>query len=137
MSISTRKVARLKPSREEPSSGNSRGKKPSRRHGSATLRYVIPSVGDFEPWQAHNELLQQFFCYGAAGVVVFIGLYASFIRIIRQYRQSVFATLAGALMVFAVVRGLVDTERFDVNFPLWLMTLFAMALPFSSRNSVE
>jgi exopolysaccharide production protein ExoQ len=106
-------------------------------HGFYSLRYVIPSVGDFEPWHAHNELLQQFFCYGAVGVVAFIGLYASFIRTVRQYRQSVFATLAGALMVFAVVRGLVDTERFDVNFPLWLMTLFAMALPFSSRSSVE
>lgn len=97
-------------------------------HGFYSLRFVIPVLGTFEPWQAHNELLQQFFSYGILGLIVFLGLYWSFLRDIRASRNWELRTLALAIMIFALVRGLVDTERFDVNYPLWLLTLFAFVL---------
>ena len=43
-------------------------KSPWLGHGFYSFRFVIPVVGAFEPWQAHNELLQQFFCYGIVGL---------------------------------------------------------------------
>jgi hypothetical protein len=38
-------------------------------------------------------------------------------------------------MLFAVIRGLVDTERFDINYPLWLLTLFILVLQASPREA--
>jgi exopolysaccharide production protein ExoQ len=96
-------------------------------HGFYSFRFVIPAIGTFEPWQAHNELLQQFFCYGIIGVTIVVGLYWSFMREVRYAQNREFATLAAAILALAVVRGLVDTERFDINFPLWLLTLFIVA----------
>ena len=109
-------------------------KKPWFGHGFYSFRFVIPALGDFEPWQAHNELLQQFFCYGVIGLAVFLGLYGSFVKTIRRYRGSELTSLAAALMVFALIRGLVDTERFDVNYPLWLLTLFVLVLQSSGQE---
>jgi exopolysaccharide production protein ExoQ len=101
-------------------------KSPWLGHGFYSFRFVIPAIGTFEPWQAHNELLQQFFCYGIVGLVIMIGIYWNFMRAIRSARHHEFATLAAAILLFAVIRGLVDTERFDINYPLWLITLFVL-----------
>jgi exopolysaccharide production protein ExoQ len=109
-------------------------KSPWLGHGFYSFRFVIPAVGAFEPWQAHNELLQQFFCYGIVGVTIVVGLYWSFIRELRNARHREFATLAAAIMLFAVIRGLVDTERFDINYPVWLLTLFILVLQPSSAE---
>jgi exopolysaccharide production protein ExoQ len=103
-------------------------KSPWLGHGFYSFRFVIPAIGTFEPWQAHNELLQQFFCYGMIGVTIVVGLYWSFMRELRNARHRECATLAAAIMLFAVIRGLVDTERFDTNYPLWLLTLFILVL---------
>ena len=59
--------------------------------------------------------------------MIIIGLYWSFGREIRRARNREIATLAAAIMVFALIRGLVDTERFDINYPVWLITLFILA----------
>lgn len=103
-------------------------KTPIAGHGFYSFRFVIPVLGTFEPWQAHNELLQQFFCYGVLGLITFVALYVSLVCTIRRSRGRQLATLAAAVMVFSLVRGLVDTERFDINFPLWLITLFVISL---------
>ncbi|HEY3930526.1 MAG TPA: O-antigen ligase family protein [Candidatus Koribacter sp.] len=94
--------------------------------GFYSYRFVIPVLGDFEPWEAHNEVLQQFFCYGVAGLAIYLGLNVSLIRSTMRRRKSRMAVLAFAVIIFAVARGVLDTERFDVNFPLWLTTLFAI-----------
>jgi exopolysaccharide production protein ExoQ len=109
-------------------------KTPILGHGFYSFRFVIPVLGTFEPWQAHNELLQQFFCYGAVGLTIFAGLYLMVIRTIRRTPNRELATLAAAIMLFALVRGLVDTERFDINFSLWLITLFAVALSTTCKE---
>ena len=110
-------------------------KSPWLGHGFYSFRFVIPAIGTFEPWQAHNELLQQFFSYGMIGVALVVGLYWSFLRELRNARRREFATLAAAIMLFAVIRGLVDTERFDINYPLWLLTLFILVLQASPREA--
>ncbi len=37
-------------------------------HGFHSVWHVIPPFGDFEARHAHNELIQQFYAYGAIGV---------------------------------------------------------------------
>ena len=88
----------------------------------------MPPFHDFEAWQAHNEILQQFFCYGVLGVVAVLGLYWAFFRQLRHTRQTRLAKLGIALLLFALVRGLVDTERFDLSFPLWLMSALSLSV---------
>jgi exopolysaccharide production protein ExoQ len=103
-------------------------------HGFHSFRNVIPPFGSFEAWHAHNELLQQFYAYGLVGIILLIGLYGSFYRQLRRVTHPVNKTLFLGLIVFIVVRGLGDTERFDLSFPLWsiaLCSLMLAALEFS------
>ena len=102
--------------------------KPWLGHGFYSFRWVVPLFGDFEAWQAHNELLQQFFAYGVAGVAVVIILYLNLYRDLRSARGAPQQVLGSALLLFAVVRGLVDTERFDLTYPLWLMAMMSIWL---------
>ncbi len=113
--------------------------KPWLGHGFYSFRWVVPLFGDFEAWQAHNELLQQFFAYGLVGVLVVIALYWVFYRQLRSTPSCGLKTLATALLVFALVRGIVDTERFDLSYPLWLMGLMSISLAdvTSSRRSLS
>ena len=37
-------------------------------HGFHSFRNVIPPFGTFEAWHAHNEVIQQFYAYGAVGL---------------------------------------------------------------------
>lgn len=49
-------------------------------HGFDSVWKVIPPFGvdQFQTWHAHNELLQQFYAYGAVGILLLIGVYGSF-----------------------------------------------------------
>jgi exopolysaccharide production protein ExoQ len=102
-------------------------------HGVYSFRFVIPSIGDFQPWHAHNEYLQQFFCLGLVGFSLYLILHASLVRTLWKNRRHQLATLGGAVLILALVRGFVDTENISINYPLWLMTLFA----FVFRESAE
>lgn len=102
--------------------------KPWLGHGFYSFRWVVPLFGDFEAWQAHNELLQQFFAYGVAGVAAAIALYLNLYRDLQKARGAPQRVLGSALLLFALVRGLVDTERFDLTYPLWLMTMMSIWL---------
>lgn len=97
-------------------------------HGLYSIRAVLPWVGDFQPWHAHNEFLQQFFAFGILGISLYTVMYLSFVRDLRRHAKSPFSTLAGALMIFALVRGFGDTEIVSVNYPLWLLILFSATL---------
>jgi O-antigen ligase len=98
-------------------------------HGFHSVWKVIPPFSEnFEARHAHNELLQQFYAYGVAGIVMLIGLYCSFWRQIRKMPQGSLKAYAGGLLVFTLVRGLADTESFDLSLPLWAITLFSAIL---------
>ncbi len=105
-------------------------------HGFDSVWKVIPPFGfdQFETWHAHNELLQQFYTYGAVGIILLIGLYGSFYRQVRRVAQPEYRTLLLSLIVFIVIRGLGDTERFDLSFPLWSIALLALMLAALERH---
>jgi O-antigen ligase len=102
-------------------------------HGFHSVWKVVPLFGeDFEARHAHNELIQQFYAYGIAGIVMLIGLYGSIWRQIRALAPGSLKAFAGGFLLFILVRGLGDTEPFDLSLPLWAITLFSAVLMNSS-----
>ena len=100
-------------------------------HGFHSVWKVIPPFGDFEARHAHNEVLQQFYAYGVVGVLMMIGLYGSFYRQIRRFPAGPLKTLSLSLIVFVLIRGLADTEVFDLSLPLWLITMVSLCFSWS------
>jgi exopolysaccharide production protein ExoQ len=97
-------------------------------HGLYSFRALIPTLDGFQPWHAHNELLQQFFEFGLLGVIVTAGLYISLFRMSRRNRTLPLPSLAATLCVFAVVHGLTDTVNFGLSLPLWLFAALGIVL---------
>ena len=97
-------------------------------HGLHSFRAVMPAFDLFEPWHAHNEWLQQFFAYGLAGVAIVAGLYSSFFRQLRRVQSTPLSNMCMSLLIMVLIRGLADTERFDLSFPLWALTAFSLLL---------
>ena len=115
-------------------------KKPFLGNGFYSYRFVVPPIGKFEAQQAHDELLQQFFSFGAVGVIFTIALYWIFFRQIRRAAPGHLKTLAATLLIFALIRGLTDAQNFDLTFPLWLMAMLSIlfaAQSFSHTKSRE
>ena len=108
-------------------------KKPFLGNGFYSYRFIVPPFGKFEAQQAHDELLQQFFSFGAVGVILTIALYWIFFRQIRRAASSHLKTLAFTLLLFALIRGLTDAQNFDLNFPLWLMAM--LSILFAAQSS--
>jgi exopolysaccharide production protein ExoQ len=102
-------------------------------HGFHSFRALIPPLGAFEPWHAHNELLQQFFIYGLVGVLIAFGVYWKIFRQAYHSMPSELRTLALSILFMSLIRGLTDTDRFDLTFPLWLITLLAFSLAKEKR----
>jgi exopolysaccharide production protein ExoQ len=103
-------------------------KKPLLGNGFYSYRFIVPSFGIFVAQQAHDELLQQFFSFGAVGALLTIGIYWIFFRQIRRSPPSHLKTLSATLLLFALIRGLTDTQIFDLSFPLWLMAMLSILL---------
>jgi exopolysaccharide production protein ExoQ len=103
-------------------------------HGFHSVWKVIPPFEEFEARHAHNELLQQFYAYGVAGVLMLAGIYASFYRQVRKIPVAPLRTLFIGLLLFVLVRGLADTEAFDLSLPLWAITLIGLAAARTYRS---
>ena len=101
--------------------------KPWIGHGFHSVWKVIPPFGpdQFEAGHAHNELLQQFYAYGVAGIVMMVGLYRSFYRQVKRLPASQLRSLLLGMLVFVLVRGLADTEQFDLSLPLWAIAMLS------------
>jgi O-antigen ligase len=99
-------------------------------HGFDSVWKVIPPFGpdQFQAWHAHNELLQQFYAYGGVGIVLLIGIYLSFYLQIRRISSHDVKAALLSLLAFIVIRGLGDTERFDLSLPLWSVALLSLML---------
>jgi hypothetical protein len=102
--------------------------KPWLGHGIYSFKTLVPAFGTFQAVHAHNELLQQFFEYGLAGVVIVAGVYWSFYRQALRAPASELRTLALTVLLFALVRGLADTIIFGLSYPLWLLTALSLYL---------
>src|ERR1700678_2767808 len=97
-------------------------------HGFDSFRWVFPPFEAFQPWHAHNEWIQQVFAYGIVGLLVVIAVYVSFYRTVRASRNPNLKSVATAILILVLVRGLVDTDRFELCFPLWLITMLSISL---------
>jgi exopolysaccharide production protein ExoQ len=107
--------------------------KPWFGHGFHSVWKVIPPFGEFEARHAHNELLQQFYAYGAVGVLLLIAIYSSVYRQLRRYLDASQKTFFVGMLLLVIVRGIADTEAFDLSLPLWFIVLIG-ALVEQSRN---
>jgi exopolysaccharide production protein ExoQ len=105
-------------------------------HGFNSVWKVIPPFGpdQFEAWHAHNELLQQFYAYGVVGILLLTGLYLSFYRQARRLTLPAHRAIFVTLILFIVIRGFADTERFDLSFPLWSIALLSLMLAAIERK---
>jgi exopolysaccharide production protein ExoQ len=109
-------------------------KQPWMGHGFYSVWKVIPPFGIFEARHAHNELIQQFYLYGAVGVGMFVGLYGSFYLRVRRLASGSTKAFFYALLLFVLIRGLADTEVYDFSFVLWALVMFSVLLePESSE----
>jgi len=99
--------------------------KPWFGNGIDAMWKVFPPFGRemFEARHAENELLQQFFAYGVAGIIVLLGIYGSLYRRILSLRRGPPKAVLIAIMLFIFVRGLAEAEPFDLLLPLWMITL--------------
>jgi len=107
-------------------------------HGFDSVWKVVPVFGPdkFEAAHAHNELLQQFYAYGLAGVCMFVGVYWSVYRQIRKLANGSTKTYLFAFLIYVLVRGIADTDRFDLSLPLWTIVLLS-ALAEDTRGGRE
>ena len=96
-------------------------------HGFDSVWKVVPAFGPdkFEAPHAHNELLQQFYAYGLAGVCMFAGIYGSLYWQARRLETSSTKTYLLAFLIFVLVRGMADTDRLDLSLPLWAVVLLS------------
>lgn len=101
--------------------------KPWIGHGFHSVWKVIPPFGvdRFEARHAHNELLQQFYAYGVVGVCMFAGIYGSLVNQIRQLAGGPLKAFLFAFLLFVLLRGVTDTEPFDLSLPLWGILLIS------------
>ncbi len=97
-------------------------------HGFHSVWNVVPPFGSdqFEARHAHNELLQQFYAYGVVGVCLFVGIYGSLWLQMRKIAAGPKKAFFFALLLFVLVRGLADTDAFDLSLPLWSIILISM-----------
>jgi O-antigen ligase len=109
--------------------------KPFLGNGFFAYRFVVPPFGEFQAQQAHDELLQQFFAFGAVGVILTIALYWVFFKQIRRAPHSRLKNLAGTLLLFALIHGLTDAQITDLSLPLWLMTMLSILLASATQQT--
>jgi O-antigen ligase len=94
-------------------------------HGFDSVWKVIPPFGSdqFEARHAENELLQQFYAYGVAGIAMLCGLYGSLYWKIRRLPGGSLKVILASILFFVVVRGMAEAEPFDLLLPLWAIVL--------------
>jgi len=99
-------------------------------HGFHSVWKIVPPFGpdQFEARHAHNEVLQQFYAYGAVGICLFAGVYGSYYRHIRRLATGPLKTLLLAFLLFVLVRGITDTEAFDLSLPLWAIVMLSLLI---------
>lgn len=106
--------------------------KPWIGHGFHSVWKVIPPFEEFEARHAHNELLQQFYAYGAAGVFMLVAIYGSVWRQLRRLSDPSLKVLLLGMLLFVIVRGFADTESFDLSLPLWFVAIIGALIWHSS-----
>ena len=99
-------------------------------NGFDSMWKVMPPFGSdqFQARHAENEVLQQFYAYGAAGVVMLAGIYGSLYWRTRKLPRGSSRTILFSLFLFVWIRGLAEAEPFDLLLPLWAVVLLSVLL---------
>ena len=107
-------------------------------HGFHSIWKVVPPfyIDQFEARHAHNELLQQFYAYGLMGIAMLLIIYGNLFRQMRRVPDDSLRVFFIGMFIFAVVRGLADTEAFDLTLPLWTILLIGFLIE-QSRGGNE
>lgn len=95
-------------------------------HGFYSYRSVVPFFGEFEAWQAHNDLLQQFFSYGIVGVLLACAVYVSLFGYLRRSRSSPEVSLGYGIFAFGLLHGLAEANHIDLAIPVRLIVLLVV-----------
>jgi hypothetical protein len=98
---------------------------------------VVPTFGTFEARHAENELLEQFYSYGVAGVALLCGVYGSLYGKIRRLTQGPLRLIVVSMLIFVVVRGFAEADPFDLLLPLWAVVMVAMLANCSGSMNPE
>ena len=110
--------------------------KPWIGHGFHSVWKIIPPFNEFEARHAHNELIQQFYAYGAVGVAIMIAIYVRIWRQLRRLADPSLRIFFLGLLLFVVVRCTADTEAFDLSLPMWFIAMMG-ALMAQLRDQTE
>lgn len=107
-------------------------------HGFHSVWKVIPPFGpdQFEARHAHNELLQQFYAYGVIGLIMFMGIYGSMYLQIKKLVAGPGKTFLLGFLIFVLIRGLADTEPFDLSLPMWTIVMMSTLMAQAARPIV-
>jgi hypothetical protein len=61
-------------------------------------------------------------------VVLLSGIYGSLFRQFRKISSPTLRIQLMALLLFILIRGLADTENFDLSLPIWFIALISIYL---------
>ena len=108
-------------------------------HGFDSIWKVVPPFGPeaFEAGHAHNELLQQFYAYGAVGICIFVEIYFSLFMQVRRLAKGRLKTLLLAFLLFVLVHGGAEAERFDLSLPLWAIVMISLLIAQAYKVAEE
>ncbi len=97
-------------------------------HGFDSWWKVVPPFGNefFEARHAENEVLQQIYAYGAIGLVILAGIYGSLFRQLRKLSPCALKIPSLCVLIYVVMRGLVEADAFDLLLPLWAIVLVSV-----------
>jgi len=97
-------------------------------HGFDSWWKVVPPFGfeKFEARHAENEVLQQFYAFGVAGVALLLGIYGSLFRQLRKLKRGPTRVLFLSMLIFILVRGLAVAGPFDLLLPLWSIIMLSV-----------
>jgi len=108
--------------------------KPWLGHGFNSIWKVVPTFGDFDARHAENDILQQFYTYGVAGIALLAGLYMSFYLQLRRLSKRPLKLVFLSLLIFILIRGLAEAEPFEPLLPLWAIALFGLQVDEMTTN---
>ncbi|MCU1225045.1 MAG: O-antigen polymerase [Edaphobacter sp.] len=92
-------------------------------NGLDSMWKVVPVFGTFEARHAENEVLEQFYSYGVAGLIMLCGLYGGLYLKVRKLSEGPLRMIFVGVLIFVIVRGFAEAEPFDLLLPLWANVL--------------
>jgi exopolysaccharide production protein ExoQ len=69
------------------------------------------------------------------GITLFCGIYTSFFLQVRKLARSPLRSYLFSLLIFVLIRGVADTEAFDLSLPMWMILLFSALMTEAREES--